>query len=132
MKIEGVPDGWELVRIGTPIVGEYVITHDGDPDLISAGRWLGKNFPIIRRIEPVCTWQYGVFADGWIAQDKNGSMWWYTDKPELEIDGWDNAIGEVHNLSGRSFMLKPPVFRPDLYWDNRIQQVGPAYEATLK
>ena len=50
MKIEGIPDGWELVRIGTPMLKEYYISMSGTickcsiiPD--------GKAYVIIRKIE---------------------------------------------------------------------------------
>jgi hypothetical protein len=53
-KIPGVPEGWELVRIGHPVIGvDCVIDYNGDivvfrgnPNVNS-----GANWPIIRKIE---------------------------------------------------------------------------------
>jgi hypothetical protein len=52
-KIEGVPEGWRLVRIGEPKVGEWIVNGDG-----CATKYLvtvtnaRKNHSIIERIEP--------------------------------------------------------------------------------
>jgi hypothetical protein len=53
-QIPGVPEGWELVRIGHPVMGaDCVIDYNGDivvfrgnPNVNS-----GSNWPIIRKIE---------------------------------------------------------------------------------
>jgi hypothetical protein len=53
-QIPGVPEGWELVRIGHPVIGvDCVIDYNGDivvfrgnPNVNS-----GANWPIIRKIE---------------------------------------------------------------------------------
>ncbi len=53
-QIPGVPEGWELVRIGHPVIGvDCVINYNGDivvfrgnPNVNS-----GANWPIIRKIE---------------------------------------------------------------------------------
>ncbi len=52
-KIEGVPDGWRLVRIGKPKAGEYYIEINGEAceaKLITPTvlQWV---FPIIEKIE---------------------------------------------------------------------------------
>lgn len=49
--IEGIPDGWELVRIGIPIVGvDWVVNRDGTAVLCEVEHY-AKNWPIIRKIE---------------------------------------------------------------------------------
>ena len=51
MIIEGIPEGWELVRIGNPIVNvDLVIGSGGLPELFN---WTtdSHNWPIIRKIE---------------------------------------------------------------------------------
>lgn len=51
--IEGIPDGWELVRIGKPLVGEYYIDVTGSVykalDITPAV--LHWHVPIVRKIE---------------------------------------------------------------------------------
>lgn len=62
MKIEGIPDGWELVRIGNIFPGEYRVNNDGQPQ-----RWDNdrkselSNYVIIRKIEKPK--QYRPFAN---------------------------------------------------------------------
>ena len=49
-KIEGVPEGWRLVRIGKPTDGEWVIDNLGDPSqVIDDTRYY--NYCIIEKIE---------------------------------------------------------------------------------
>jgi len=50
-KIEGVPKGWELVRIGTPCQGEFFLNHRGHVELCENRLW-GLNYVIVRKIEP--------------------------------------------------------------------------------
>jgi hypothetical protein len=52
-KIEGIPDGWELVRIGKPVVGEFYIEINGciNTVLESTPTVLHWHLPIIREIE---------------------------------------------------------------------------------
>lgn len=49
--IEGIPDGWGLVGIGSPIVGvDWVVNRDGTAVLCEVEHY-AKNWPIIRKIE---------------------------------------------------------------------------------
>lgn len=53
MSIEGVPEGWRLVRIGKPKAGEYYIENHGEaceakPTTPTVLHWV---FPIIEKIE---------------------------------------------------------------------------------
>jgi hypothetical protein len=50
-KIEGVPEGWELVRIGTPAAGETYLKYDLSTEVAAAGH-TAKDFVIVRKIEP--------------------------------------------------------------------------------
>lgn len=74
MTIEGIPDGWELVRIGQVIDGEYYLGMNGKI-LFCEGVFDGKAYVVIRKIEKPK--QYRAFAnaaefmshplhDGWI------------------------------------------------------------------
>ncbi len=133
MQIEGVPEGWELVRLGTPLVGEVYLDDVGHAVANEIGDHVKVCWPIIRRVEPVCRWQHGVFADGWIAEDSNRSLWIYSTRPSPEEEGWVSRYNDGYcmRLNKKSF-VNPPVFRSDLPWTSRIQQVGPTIEATLK
>ena len=78
MKIEGVPDGWELVRIGTPEKGEHYL--DGSCNVAQAEiKGLTVHRPIVRKIERPK--QYRPFANSeefkphrerWIRRKVNG------------------------------------------------------------
>lgn len=63
MSIEGIPNGWELVRIGQAMPGDHWIGGDGRID-----KWefsyhsAFKNYVIIRKIEKPK--QYRAFANG--------------------------------------------------------------------
>lgn len=51
MSIEGIPDGWELVRVGEVQHGEFFILSDGSigqHDREKAGR-MNKNYVVIRK-----------------------------------------------------------------------------------
>ena len=82
MTIEGIPEGWELVRVGHPVIEvEWVLNHYGDPILFSGNPNVnpGSNWPIIRKIERPK--QYRPFAnaaeyephrDRWIRRSHTG------------------------------------------------------------
>ena len=60
MTIEGIPEGWELVRVGKPVINvDCVVAEDGMPVLID---WVTdrRNWLIIRKIE--LPKQYRAFA----------------------------------------------------------------------
>jgi hypothetical protein len=49
MQIEGIPDGCELVRIGVPELGEWIIGNDGGLHVVTiSGAYC---YPIIRKVE---------------------------------------------------------------------------------
>lgn len=52
MSVEGIPDGWELVRVGRVKQGEFRLGNQGQPlewnDSLDSG---GVNYVIIRKIE---------------------------------------------------------------------------------
>ena len=128
MSIEGIPEGWELVRIGKPATGEWSIGGDGTPwqyvkDTPSTEFW-----PIIRKAAHVCTWPHGVFADGWITQDgdDDSKIEWHKKEPFLPHGAeWWSSEGMGGEVCG---LMNPPVFRENLPWTKRVQQVGPSVE----
>lgn len=83
MKIEGIPDGWELVKVGKPLVGEYYIDVTGNlyKALDTTPTVLHWHVPIIRKIEKPR--QYRPFAsaaefephrDRWIRRIHEGEL----------------------------------------------------------
>jgi hypothetical protein len=60
MKIEGVPEGWELVRIGTPEKGEHFLDGNGNVGQAEVNGFIVRR-PILRKIER--TKQYRPFAN---------------------------------------------------------------------
>ena len=75
-KIEGVPEGWELVRIGTPVDGERYIASDGGVVFCMGMGQLAKNFLIIRKIEPpkpkYTPWTFDTCPIGCVIKRKDG------------------------------------------------------------
>ena len=49
--IEGIPEGWELVRIGRPICGEFRVDAIGKPIAVTDNQICAMDCPIIRKIE---------------------------------------------------------------------------------
>ena len=80
MTIEGIPDGWELVRIGKPMLDENYIGMSGTickvvtiPD--------GKAHPIIRKIEKPKQYrpfenaaEFEPHRDRWVRRTHNGDL----------------------------------------------------------
>ena len=50
MTIEGIPEGWEPVRIGTPFIGERYIGQRGSINICRVVSH-GKHWVIVRKIE---------------------------------------------------------------------------------
>jgi hypothetical protein len=59
--IEGIPVGYELVRIGRPLCGEQILSPDGRVVFMSGGA-LDVNYVVLRKIEKPKT--YRPFANG--------------------------------------------------------------------
>lgn len=50
-KIEGIPDGWELVRIGQGKTGDYRLSYGGEI-MKCDSEWSNTNNVIIRQVKP--------------------------------------------------------------------------------
>jgi hypothetical protein len=59
-KIEGVPEGWELVRIDRVLSGEWYVDMSGDPIKNALDGLKNHNYVIIRKLE---TWRPATFND---------------------------------------------------------------------
>lgn len=113
-KIEGIPEGWELVRIGAVKAGEWRLDAIGKP-VLNPIDTSSMNFPIIRRIPPPLSIPPKVFQDGWIAGQCAGPVLWFSAKPEYiltDAEGW--------RINGGLFL---PVGRmPCLLFDSSIPE----------
>ena len=49
--VDGVPDGWEFVRIGRPVAGEWAIGGDGTPWQYNREKQSDEHWPIVRQVE---------------------------------------------------------------------------------
>lgn len=93
-KIEGIPDGWELVRVGKILPNDWYIDHVGEPRHHATGLATGNaNYAIIRRIPPPLSIPPKVFADGWIFQHESRTMHSVT-RPQWN-DKWTNYAGTI-------------------------------------
>lgn len=51
MTIEGIPEGWELVRVGKCFPGDVRVAADGNPEEWNSVSSIGVNYVIVRKIE---------------------------------------------------------------------------------
>jgi hypothetical protein len=76
-NVPGVPDGWELVRVGRPVVGDFVVHTDGR--VLEHGKdscvRMNENYPIIRKIEQPAKYrpfanaeEYKPHRDRWVTR----------------------------------------------------------------
>ena len=82
-SIEGIPEGWELVRVGKAMMGEHWLNDDG---LIMkwdhAHRSAASNYPIVRKIEKPK--QYRPFANAAEFEPHRDRWWRYSDSEDSE------------------------------------------------
>ena len=118
-SIEGIPEGWELVRVGKPIINvDCVVAEDGMPVLID---WITdrRNWLIIRKIPKPK--QYRAFAnaaefephrDRWVRRIANGGAFLISDYSEegfcydeLSPVSWEELfnMGYVFDEDGSPF-----------------------------
>lgn len=81
-QIEGVPEGWRLVRIGVPRPGvDWVINHEQSPT-VCAVVTLCENWPIIEKIEQPK--QYRPFANA-AEFEPHRDKWWRYKEDHLSV-----------------------------------------------
>ena len=73
--IPGVPEGWELVRIGTPVYGEWYIDNQGVIRRCEFDKLVSTNHVIVRRIEKPK--RYRAFANGEEFKPHRDRWWRY-------------------------------------------------------
>ena len=114
MQVDGIPDGYELVRIGTPNKGEMFLSSDGLVYL-SSGCVSGASWVILRKVERPKT--YRPFRDG-------AEYAWHFDRPVrfkhepntvYRIASFNNLFVFVAYGDGVSFVdgMKDLVFADD-------------------
>lgn len=72
-KIEGVPDGWRLVRIGNPKVGEWFMDSSNGTPRETSCDWNGSVRVIIEKIEQPK--RYRPFANA-AEFEQHRDRWW--------------------------------------------------------
>lgn len=72
MQIDGVPEGWELVRVGTPVFREYYIDPTNGSPIMAHFDFENAHVLIIRKIEKPKTYrpfanaeEFKPFRDRW-------------------------------------------------------------------
>jgi hypothetical protein len=128
--VEGVPDGWELLRIGRPRTNEWAIGGDGTPWQYLKAKQSEEFWPIVRKLDPIATWKRGVFTDGWLSQDADGEISFSAEKPTASVgEGYWIAIGGTKPIRKDAFLIESLVsFRQDISWTERMILVGPSVE----
>lgn len=116
MKIEGIPEGYEVVRWGKPKRGELFLLDSGKvTDAIFD--FEKDHVLIVRKTEPVLDVSKIRLKKGWIAQDKDGQNYLYCEKPQLCESGWGTSYGISHMDA-----LQIP-WREDVPWTERIMEI---------
>jgi len=112
-NVPGVPDGWELVRVGRPVVGDFVVHTDGR--VLEHGKdscvRMNENYPIIRKIEQPAKYrpfanaeEYKPHRDRWVRHkddtpDAAFRVLEYRDSGVMNISGepmyFDDAFSEL-------------------------------------
>ena len=57
MQIEGIPEGWELVRVGKVNTGEFRVDAEGKASAYNSIQSTSANYVIIRKIETPKQWR---------------------------------------------------------------------------
>jgi hypothetical protein len=134
MKLEGLPEGYDAVRWGWPVEGEHFLNIDGRVLTTTTNHAPILDPPrlIVRKVEPIATWPQGVFCDGWIAQDADGTQWFYRkERPRINstYTKWCASVGGYIICVVSDVLRSGSVtFRDDLPWAERCVQVGPSVE----
>jgi len=123
MKIEiEIPEldekEWEYVGIRQVRKGErYLDIHTGYQHEWTLERYSHDRLPCFRRRADKHAWKKGikwpsVLKDGWVGKNPNGSVYWFKEKPFMELGGWDGFT--FFKLSIAPFNLS---FLPSEFWE---------------
>lgn len=65
-KIEGIPDGYEMVAYRPPVAGDTVVLNDGSAHLWQGGSLATASFPILKKIDmgfPMSEFPFDKYGD---------------------------------------------------------------------
>ncbi|TXH50302.1 MAG: hypothetical protein E6Q97_20745 [Desulfurellales bacterium] len=126
--MQGIPSGYEFVRVGRAEKGETVVGSTGMPYILGS-KGISLNSVVIRKKPEICTYPKGLFNDGWLTYDKlKGNCWW-AQQPD-----WNDADQQwTANVYCISIIFEDHrAFRQRIVWrgdnEDRIVQVGPSVE----
>lgn len=127
--MNGIPEGYEFVRVGRAMAGETVLAASGTPLTLVKDSMM-RNCVVIRKVKPNCEFPRGVFKDGWITHDIKGACWW-SRKPEWSTTSqqWTGNCCVTEIGKCNSAFRTPVWFHPLIEARLCIQQVGPKYES---
>jgi len=128
--MNGIPEGYEFVRVGRAMAGETIIATSGQP-LVLMKDSVSLNCVVVRKMKPNCEFPRGVFKDGWITHDSTNGTFWWSRKPEWspEIKQFTGNFFVVEIGKAKDSFLTPVWFHPLMPKEKCIQQVGPNYES---
>ena len=108
-SIEGIPEGWELVRVGTPTNGEFYLGMNGQ-SIICNLVFHGYAYVIIRKIEKPKTYrafanaaEFEPYRDRWIKLLIAGSDGAYSTYRVVAHDDWGVIFGGSKETYGNVF-----------------------------
>ena len=94
-RIEGVPEGWELLRIGGPAKDDWFIGENGKP--LQALFSCGRACPIIRKVEKPAA--YRPFGNAEEFRPHRDRWWYRDDKDERRLFQPQNYSDDGHGGS---------------------------------
>ena len=100
-SIEGIPEGWELVRIGCPVPSvDWVLNQFGEPVLCSVGVST-KNYVVVRKVEKPKT--YRPFANAAEFKPHRDRWWMHPREPDKRFKPGDYNDQGVWGLDRRHY-----------------------------
>jgi len=124
MGIEGLP----VFNPDLPWT-EHIVEVGAEETVVVKDEWNGNTMEVVGKMcEPMDCVEIGPkianherIKDGWVAQDKNGKMYWYEVKPVIEDDYFFPEDGRF----GRYVILEhnEVIFPDSMPWDQRIVRI---------
>ena len=119
-----IPEGYEAVRVGWPIAGEWTAMGSA-----RAHRWscdcLAEEFSpyvIIRPIPKPIRLPLAIVPSGWwVARDNNGEVWCYEERPKVIALKWGGTNRNVEKLPPWIAAQLPAAWHA-LPWDQSAMQ----------
>lgn len=102
-----VVKGFEIVRVGIPKTGDYIIDSNQDIFYVC-------NFTSVRSVRPIYkkSWEWPEWLKAsYIAMDQNGDWFAYTTRPEIRGSSWNftgPACGAMYLMNQVVLDFTPP------------------------